>query len=195
MIIKCNIRSLPRIIPEGFEGIAISNFNLGTAIPAQAPSADAGTQGAIPVHGRNYQYQHRYSTGAPEVQAAAPVQNFQEQQQPQQSQTHQIFYEQGQVYETPQPFFQQRSTIQQQQQRLLPQRQQQQQQAPVAQETFQIDNFLTPGDDTPTSYQNTQFGHQQFLSHKFVRNPTVEQATAFDETLPEDLRNPFYRYV
>lgn len=201
--------TLPRVIPQGLEGIAISHFNLGTAIPAQEPFYQPQAQN------RAGQFQYSSEPNAQESFVQQPVQQQQqylreiqpqqqqEEQEASQQQRHQRFL--TQPHQTHQRFSShetQRSYLAQQgqQQRLQrqhfapPQAQQQQAQGTVAQETFQLNNFLTAG-DTPTSYQsqNQEFGHQPFSSRQLIRNPTVEQTLALEEDLPEALRNPFYK--
>lgn len=66
----------------------------------------------------------------------------------------------------------------------------------VAEDTFQVDNFINAEDDhVPTSYQNTMIAHESIDSNKFVRNPTVIQAFGFDDDLPENLKKSvsFYK--
>lgn len=65
---------------------------------------------------------------------------------------------------------------------------------PVDEPSFQVDNLLRqeePG--SVTAFQTQVFGRERFQSQQLLRNPAVVATSDFEETLPETLRNRFYK--
>ncbi|CAL8074954.1 unnamed protein product [Orchesella dallaii] len=251
--------TLPRLIPAGFEGVAISHFNLGAASPIQPYSLSKHLQNIPAAQPQQYvathnvqspqhyvaQPQQLYLTQQPATQYVTEQQQFvpqpeQQSQQyvPQPEQQAQQYYpqpeQQPQQYvahpqQQPQQFLsqeQQNQILQSEQSqqdivrfgqpqryagppsqfnpeqsdgRQIPQESAQiseriQSPNPAAQPSFQNDNLLrAEPEQSVTAYQTQIFGAERFQSHKLVPNSAVIETTEFEQTLPETLRNQFYK--
>lgn len=254
--------TLPRLIPAGLEGIAVSHFNLGAATPyqpfrqskefvtvpapvvTQLPQAYVSAQ---PVQQTEQfisqpdQSQHVYVTQQPqqqyftqhhhhqpqqflrEVQYQRPQQFATEgQHNPQQFPTEVQQFPQQYVAETQQPqqyIADPQQHVQYQespQQYILPPSQhliseqpvdsqyaaqeatqitaRRQPPTPLAHQSFQNDNLLRQEhDNSVSSYQTQVFGAERFHSQKLLPNAAVLASTDFEDTLPDPLKNRFYK--
>ncbi|ODM97668.1 hypothetical protein Ocin01_09020 [Orchesella cincta] len=239
--------TLPRLIPAGFEGIAISHFNLGAASPNQpfplakplenVPAAQSQQYAQIAQPSEHYVAQpqqvylsHQQAPQYVEQQQQQQQQYFQQQYAQQQEQQYvpqpeqqpQQYVAQPQQY-IPQEHHQQQHQIlqsEQSQQELVrfgqPQQYQQiisdqadgrqipQESAQISeriqspnsasQQSFQDDNLLRPEQEqSVTAYQTQIFGAERFQSQKLIPNSAVIETTEYEQTLPDTLRNQFYK--
>lgn len=63
---------------------------------------------------------------------------------------------------------------------------------PVAEPSFQVDNLLRP-EQEQSSFQTQIFGRERFQSQKLFPNDAVVATSEFEDSLPQSLRNRFYK--